>query len=78
MSGLSGGSWAVGGFAAQDMKPTWEWMETARLDENIFYPGFLDSFSYFYDMFEDIEDKKHAGFEVAISDYWARALRSVW
>lgn len=78
MSGLSGGSWAVGGFAAQNMKSVWEWMQTARLDENIFYPGFLDAFSYFSDIFNDVDAKENAGFEVQLADYWSRALRSVW
>ncbi|TIA88364.1 hypothetical protein E3P99_02658 [Wallemia hederae] len=77
MSGLSGGSWAVGGFAAQDMTPIWEWMGGARLDENIFWPGLLDAYSYFTEIFEDVAAKRDAGFpafESQLTDYWGRSL----
>lgn len=79
MTGLSGGSWAVSGFAAQDMTPFWQLNDDVwKLDENIFWPGILDAYTYFKEIFEDVAAKKHVypedSFQTQITDFWGRAL----
>jgi lysophospholipase len=74
MAGLSGGSWLlesiiVNNFttvgALQESKDLWD------LEHNILVP---DSLTYFSDIIDEVRSKEDAGFEVTLTDYWARAL----
>lgn len=80
LAGLSGGNWLVNSIAlnnftsVQDLqgdKDLWD------LSASIFNPGGINIFStasYYDDLTDDVEDKKHAGFNISLTDIWGRAL----
>ncbi|KAA8901927.1 lysophospholipase [Sphaerosporella brunnea] len=74
LAGLSGGSWllesvivnnftTIGGIQAS--KNLWD------LEHNILVP---DSLSYYSDIRSEVKSKEEAGFDITLTDYWARAL----
>ena len=73
-AGLSGGSWATGSMAINDW-PTMQSLvdDIMDLSSNLVKPSH-DKLSFYKDLFNDVSDKKDAGYPVSISDYWSRAL----
>ncbi|KAH9814677.1 lysophospholipase [Melampsora americana] len=76
-AGLSGGSWltlssAMNGYPEmKQLVPGW------LLSRDLFLPGGanpINNARYLDALFDDVELKKEAGFEVSITDLWARAL----
>lgn len=76
-AGLSGGSWltlssAMSGYPEmKQLVPSW------LLSRDLFFPGGanpINNARYLDALFDDVKLKKKAGFEVSITDVWARAL----
>lgn len=74
ISGLSGGSWAVGSLAMNDW-PTIPDLasQTWNLSENLILPA-DNTISYFTSIVGQVGDKRDEGFPTGITDYWGRAL----
>jgi lysophospholipase len=74
ISGLSGGSWAVGSLAMNDW-PTIPDLasQTWNLSENLILPA-DNTISYFTSIVSQVGDKRDEGFPTGITDYWGRAL----
>ncbi|KAK4112865.1 hypothetical protein N656DRAFT_708955 [Canariomyces notabilis] len=84
LAGLSGGGWLVSSLYANN----WTAVETLRKggkDSNIWrfqdsifkgleVPGIFDTVRCWADIVEQVAQKKDAGFETSITDYWGRAL----
>ncbi|KAL2130121.1 hypothetical protein VTI74DRAFT_6883 [Chaetomium olivicolor] len=84
LAGLSGGGWLVSSLYANNWT-TVETLRKGRKDSNIWrfdnsifdgpdLPGIFDSARYWADVAEEVAQKKDAGFETSITDYWGRAL----
>lgn len=83
LSGLSGGSWLVGSLYVQNFTSvesivlsTSGFLSTLwRFDHSIFDgPSDLNIVRYYTQLFDAVNDKKKAGFNTSITDYWGRAL----
>ncbi|KAK4043717.1 lysophospholipase catalytic domain-containing protein [Parachaetomium inaequale] len=84
LAGLSGGGWLVSSIYANNFTD----VETLRMgredssiwkfDSSIFtgpdLPGVFDSARYWTTVADQVSDKRDAGFETSITDYWGRAL----
>ncbi|KAF8476934.1 lysophospholipase [Kalaharituber pfeilii] len=81
IAGLSGGSWMLGSVvvnnfttiqALQDSEDLWD------LENSILAPEgslqILDTVQYYGDLRDEVMSKRDAGYEVSLTDYWARAL----
>ena len=81
IAGLSGGSWMLGSIVVnnfttvqslQDSEDLWD------LDSSILAPEgslqILDTAQYYRDLHDEVQSKEDAGYEVTMTDYWARAL----
>ncbi|CAB40176.3 phospholipase Plb5 [Schizosaccharomyces pombe] len=77
LTGLSGGSWLVGSVAVNNFANiTFLHDDVWNLDHSLFAP-YDDAFENFYiyqEWFEQVLQKKNAGFNVSITDLWGRAL----
>lgn len=72
VAGLSGGSWAVAAMAMNDWQTPQNTTRFMDLGNNLVLPD-RGTLSFYTDLFNDVDDKKDAGFPVSISDYWGRA-----
>jgi lysophospholipase len=87
VSGLSGGGWLVGSIYANNFTGVeaildasaaghgnvWDFNRSI-IDGPPHGHKFWKSIDYWKDIYEQIKDKKHAGFNSSITDYWARGL----
>ncbi|KAL2021410.1 hypothetical protein VTK56DRAFT_7163 [Thermocarpiscus australiensis] len=84
LAGLSGGGWLVSSIYANNFSSV-ETLRNGRKDSSIWkfsnsiftgpdMPGILDTARYWSDIAGQVSDKKDAGFETSITDYWGRAL----
>lgn len=80
LAGLSGGNWLVGSLVmnnwtnVQDILDTddiWD-LEHSIVDYGGWNP--IKAYDYYDDIYDDIQDKKDAGFELSFTDTWGRAL----
>ncbi|PGH12476.1 hypothetical protein AJ79_04220 [Helicocarpus griseus UAMH5409] len=85
LSGLSGGGWLVGslylnnytsvsGLQADEEGTVWEFAQSIFEGPTEKGLKIIDTASYYKDIFDAVEGKKKAGFDVTITDYWGRAL----
>ncbi|KAF5026368.1 hypothetical protein F66182_1576 [Fusarium sp. NRRL 66182] len=83
LSGLSGGSWAVGSLYVQNfttvesiVQATGGFLDSIwQLDESIIEgPADLSVSRYYRQLHQDVKGKVDAGFNKSITDYWGRAL----
>lgn len=78
--GLSGGNWLVGSIVMNNYTSVEEILNTGSiwdLEHSIVnYGGWnvVKSVKYYTDIFDDIQDKEDAGFELSLTDTWGRAL----
>ena len=74
ISGLSGGSWAVGSLALNDW-PTAQTLaeSTWNLEDDLIVPA-DGKLGYYTDIVVDVAGKREEGFTTGIVDYWGRAL----
>ncbi|PWN47127.1 putative lysophospholipase [Violaceomyces palustris] len=74
VSGLSGGSWAIGSYAINNWKSAQELKDNVyNLESNLIFPDHR-KLQFYADLVADVVRKAHAGFETGIVDYWGRAL----
>jgi lysophospholipase len=84
LAGLSGGGWLVSSIYANNFS-TVEGLRNGREGSSIWkfadsifngpdLPGIFDTARYWADIADQVSDKKDAGFETSITDYWGRAL----
>jgi lysophospholipase len=84
LAGLSGGGWLVSSIYANNFS-TVESLRNGREGSSIWkfadsifngpdLPGIFDTARYWADIADQVSDKKDAGFETSITDYWGRAL----
>ena len=90
LSGLSGGNWMVGSLYSNNFTSvqsiisanisagdgTSLWQLGNSIFEGPASDGIqaLDTLSYFKHLKEDVSEKRHAGYNTSITDYWGRAL----
>ncbi|KAI5300961.1 Lysophospholipase 1 [Ascosphaera pollenicola] len=86
VSGLSGGSWLVGSVflnnftAVHDLQQSdnvWDLDRTilqGPTDHSFFLLTFKDNVEYLYHLEKQIDTKKDAGYDLALTDLWGRAL----
>lgn len=84
VAGLSGGSWFLSTLAFNNWTSVQEIVDNAGkddaiwdLDHSIISPGGINIFKtgyYWYDINEDLDDKKEAGFNISLTDPWGRGL----
>lgn len=80
--GLSGGNWLTGTISMNNFTSVEDILNDDNntiwdLSEPIYNPGGANIFhtaTYYDDIYNDIKAKKNAGFELSITDIWARAL----
>ncbi|KAJ9097411.1 hypothetical protein QFC19_006781 [Naganishia cerealis] len=73
VSGLSGGSWAVGSFYANEGRPPKELVdEVWHLQDHLVAP--IKFGSFYAHIVEEVDHKRDQSFEVQITDAWALAL----
>jgi len=72
VSGLSGGSWAVAAMSMNSWQMPQNTTQFMDLGNNLVMPH-RGTMSFYTDLFNDVDDKKDAGFPVSITDYWGRA-----
>ncbi|KAJ4295932.1 Lysophospholipase 1 [Collariella sp. IMI 366227] len=84
LAGLSGGGWLVSSLYANNWT-TVETLRQGRKDSNLWrldnsildgpdMSGIFDSARYWQDVAQQVNQKRNAGFEISITDYWGRAL----
>ncbi|KAL2258855.1 hypothetical protein VTK26DRAFT_7671 [Humicola hyalothermophila] len=84
LAGLSGGGWLVSSIYGNNFSSV-ETLRNGHKDSNIWrfdnsifdgpdMSGIFDSARYWGDVAGQVNDKREAGFEVSITDYWGRAL----
>lgn len=80
LAGLSGGNWLVGSLVMNNWTNVQEILDTQEiwnLEHSIVdYGGWnpVKAYEYYDDIYQDIQDKKDAGFELSFTDTWGRAL----
>ncbi|KAI5468054.1 lysophospholipase catalytic domain-containing protein [Mariannaea sp. PMI_226] len=78
LSGLSGGSWLIGSLTINNWTSVQESVNYGgiwQLQNSIFEgPEQYSLLGYYDDVFDAVKDKKDAGFERSITDYWGRML----
>ncbi|KAI9042613.1 lysophospholipase family protein [Aspergillus affinis] len=85
VAGLSGGSWLVGSIFVNNYTTISDLQTTEKGSvwqfQNSIFEGpdggsiqILDSASYYKDIHDAVSQKKDAGFNASITDYWGRAL----
>lgn len=78
ITGLSGGSWLVGGLALNNFPTVFDqWHDVWNLEDHLLYPGGLnlvETAEYYYDVIDQVKEKRSAGFDVTITDIWGRML----
>ncbi|KAF1982132.1 lysophospholipase Plb1 [Aulographum hederae CBS 113979] len=88
LAGLSGGGWLVGSLYVNNFTSVQSIIDASPDDsynlwqfQNPIYQGpertgiqLLDSAGYFTNIYQTVEGKEDAGFNVSITDYWGRAL----
>ncbi|VUG19152.1 PLB1 [Brettanomyces bruxellensis] len=84
VAGLSGGSWFLSTLAFNNWTSVQEIVDNAGkddaiwdLDHSIISPGGINIFKtgyYWYDINEDLDAKKEAGFNISLTDPWGRGL----
>lgn len=75
VSGLSGGSWALSSFFANDgVSPQYLVDNVWNLESNLIVPE-DGAIQFYYDILNDVSDKREdTPFETGITDYWSLAL----
>ena len=74
VSGLSGGSWAVGSLAINDHPTVQDLLANVwDLSSNLVIPK-DDKVSTYADWVADVAEKRIDGWQTSLSDYWGRAL----
>ncbi|KAJ9127492.1 hypothetical protein QFC24_000901 [Naganishia onofrii] len=74
VSGLSGGSWAVATFFANNGEnPDQLAQNVWNIDSNLVVPS-DDKLTFYYDLISEVGDKADKGFSTQITDYWSLAL----
>ncbi|KAJ9104240.1 hypothetical protein QFC19_004057 [Naganishia cerealis] len=74
VSGLSGGSWAVGTFFANNGEnPDQLAQNVWNIDSNLVVPS-DNKLNFYYDLVSEVGDKADKGFPTQITDYWGLAL----
>ncbi|KAJ5675509.1 hypothetical protein N7462_008406 [Penicillium macrosclerotiorum] len=85
VAGLSGGSWLLGSIYINNFTTisslqthtdgaVWQFGNSILEGPDSGGIQLLDSASYYTDLFEAVQDKRHAGFDTSITDIWGRAL----
>ncbi|KAL7409350.1 lysophospholipase catalytic domain-containing protein [Mrakia frigida] len=78
MTGLSGGSWLVGSYMANQNRTIPDLAQNVwNLSDNLVIPdvsGFLGTTQYFADLVSEVASKGAEGFATQITDYWGLAL----
>ncbi|KNB04609.1 lysophospholipase [Fusarium oxysporum f. sp. lycopersici 4287] len=83
LSGLSGGSWAVGSLYVQNFTTVESIIYASsglldslwQFDNSIIEgPADLSVAQYYRELYQDVKDKADAGYNKTITDYWGRAL----
>lgn len=86
LAGLSGGGWLVGSIfannfstitALRDGKPgssLWQFSNSIVQGPEESGISILNTAEYWYDIADQVDDKRSAGYGVSITDYWGRAL----
>ncbi|KAG9527870.1 lysophospholipase Plb2, partial [Aureobasidium melanogenum] len=90
LAGLSGGSWLVGSLfmnnfttvesilskdtSASNSGGTWQFEQTIFEGPAESGLSILNTAEYLHDLYDTVQDKKDAGYETSITDYWGRAL----
>lgn len=82
IAGAGTGSWAVASMASHDFRSVsdilkerrgelWDFTRSLITPEN---RGVVETANYYEELEEEVEAKKRAGFDVSVTDYWARAV----
>ncbi|CAK9437543.1 uncharacterized protein LODBEIA_P19210 [Lodderomyces beijingensis] len=80
LAGLSGGSWLVGSIALNNFTSVQDIVDKNEiwdLEHSIMNYGGINVFktyNYYKGISDDLDDKKHAGYELSLTDTWGRAL----
>ncbi|KAK7420706.1 Lysophospholipase 1 [Neonectria magnoliae] len=83
LSGLSGGSWLVGSLYVQNFTTVESIVSSSSgflsklwqfKDSIIEGPAELPAAKYYRELYQDVKDKRDAGYNTTITDYWGRAL----
>ncbi|BFZ55358.1 Lysophospholipase 1 [Savitreella phatthalungensis] len=77
MAGLSGGSWLIGGVSLYDFSTIQNLVQNHWDIDNVFASpngGIISTVSYYSDIVETVKNKRDAGFETTITDYWGRFI----
>lgn len=81
IAGLSGGSWMLGSVmvnnfttvqALQDSKELWDLRDSILAPEGTL--KVFDTADYYKELHDEVTSKENAGWDVSVTDYWARAL----
>lgn len=81
ITGLSGGNWLVGSLVLNNWTSVQDVVDGTLkiwdLAHSIFNIGgwnVAETTKYYYDIYQDIDDKKDEGFDTSLTDIWGRAL----
>jgi len=83
IAGLSGGNWLVGSIyinnfttvsALRDDPSVWQFDNSILEGPPSGGIQFLNTASYYSDLYDEVEGKINAGFDASLTDYWGRAL----
>lgn len=80
LAGLSGGGWLVGSLFANNFTSVSDILNNTsvwQFEDSIFTgpgEGVVKTVEYWTDVYDQVSDKKDAGFQTSVTDYWGRAL----
>lgn len=81
VAGLSGGSWLLGSIVINNFTTIGRLQDAGNVwdfENNILAPEgalqIVDTTVYYGQLHDEVMDKKDAGFDVSLTDYWSRAL----
>lgn len=77
MAGLSGGSWLIGSTAINNFATVPQLIASHWDIDNVFSApqgGIISTVEYYTDVVEQVKDKRDAGFDTTITDYWGRFI----
>lgn len=80
LAGLSGGGWLVGSLYANNFTSVSNILNNTSIwqfEDSIFTgpdSGVLNTVEYWTSVYDQVNDKKNAGFQTSVTDYWGRAL----
>ncbi|KAE8370632.1 lysophospholipase catalytic domain-containing protein [Aspergillus caelatus] len=83
LSGLSGGGWLVGSVYInnfttisdlQASEKVWDFKNSILEGPDVKHFQLINTAAYWKDLYDAVKDKREAGFNTSLTDYWGRAL----